>query len=53
VEVELSDCDKLTDDAFAALSDANGCPVLERLALDQCESLVRCLPPPRDIEETR
>ena len=37
----VTDCDQLSDDIFAQLSDAARCPSLNAVRLDQCEGLVQ------------
>lgn len=37
VEVDLTECESLTDSICEVFSDGGGCPVLRSLVLDNCE----------------
>ncbi|KAK4353258.1 hypothetical protein RND71_028776 [Anisodus tanguticus] len=39
LEVDLTECESLTDSICEVFSDGGGCPVLKSLVLDNCESL--------------
>ena len=36
-EVDLTDCESLTNSVFKVFSDGGGCPMLKSLVLDNCE----------------
>lgn len=44
LEVDLSDCESLTNSICDVFSDGGGCPMLKSLVLDNCEVCIQNFP---------